>query len=595
MTYQSYFHAGSVSGESFTTDSISITREEDLLELELFDRSLECHGSANPDFSLESNGGPFRIRSFAFFVSLFSTRTLDAELGDELYVVYIVCDDGDPNPPPDTVTVTITITSINEYPPYAPQDSYYISFLETALVGDVITSAGSGSNMYHIIDDDVGEDGKLTYIALDDPPNPYFSVDSETGDIILLTEVDYEKQQNFTSSLLMHGCDRATPSLQCPNITVYLLLNSVNDNNPYFIQSQYWVQIEEGLHRATQLMVNITCIDDDIGEGRYGGIEIVSSTLDFIELSDIDKGTVTLLLTAAIDYDFTNITEFDVRLSCYDISTSDMIRFDDTVLHIEVLPTNDHMPMFISQWFNTSVLESLPVGSFLLTVQCSDQDRDYGKFSDISLHQPNLEINQTFHIDPQSGMITLTSTLDYDNPDTRNHIFSISCIDDGGQEAIAMVTIATLPVSDEPLTFQYSVFKFTVDRLSNVDSRVGQVIAIDGDQGEVPVIAYSLEENDLFEIDEDDGYIILTDFLSRDKEDFFNLTVEARDSQGAIEGVVEITVEGPLSILEVINIVIGVVGILVVVIIVILVSLCSYFCWKLYRSRLATFIITRYV
>ena len=69
-----------------------------------------------------------------------------------------------------------------------------------------------------------------------------------------------------------------------------------------------------------------------------------------------------------------------------------------------------------------------------------------------------------------------------------------------------MVTIATLPVSDEPLTFQYPVFKITVDRLTSVNSRVGQVIAIDGDQGEVPVIIYSLEENDLFEIEED-GYI----------------------------------------------------------------------------------------
>ena len=175
--------------------------------------------------------------------------------------------------------------------------------------------------------------------------------------------------------MLIHGCDLATPPTLCPNITVNFTLAPVNDNDPHFLQSQYWVQVEEGLHRATPLMANITCTDDDIGEGSYGGMEVVSSTLDFIELSDTATGTARLLLTAALDYDFTNITEFEVELCCHDRSSGGDERSDETTVHIEVLPANDHPPQFLSQWFNTSILESVPVGSFLQTAQCTDDDR----------------------------------------------------------------------------------------------------------------------------------------------------------------------------------------------------------------------------
>ena len=563
---------------------MSVTIEEDTVNPDLLDKRLECPGF-NVHFYLGNEESiPFEVQSSDFFVDLFMTRTPDAELGDELYEVLVVCDDGDANQPPATATVTVTISSLNEYSPYSPEDAYSISFSEETGLGQVVGSVGEGTGQYLIADEDGGEDGRLTFTALDDPPNPYFSVDPETGDIILLREVDYEKEGNLESSVRVHGCDRATPAILCPNVTVHLSLTAANDNDPQFEREQYQSSVEEGLHRGTEIPINITCTDSDVTVGSYGGMEVVSSTLGLVQLTDTSSGTARLLLTGALDYDFTNNTEIEIQLRCYDNANGAAQRTDAATVKIDILPTNDHRPQFTAQWYNTSVLESLPIGSLLLTAPCTDQDRDFGVFKEISLGQPSSAVEQTFFIHPTTGRLSLISTLDYDNPDTRSYVFSIECFDEGGNSVVSRVAISTLPVSDEPLTFQRPVFSFTVDRLTNIDGRVGQVVAIDGDQGQVPVIIYALETNELFDVDVE-GYVVLTDYPNGDKPSFFNLTVEARDSEGAVEAQVYITITGPLSIVEAINVGTGVAGMIVILIIGTMVALCSYFCVKLHRGR----------
>lgn len=572
---------------------MSVTRREDTLDLDVLESYLECHHSnVIPTFYIANEEPiPFEVvPDISFFVISFAqvrfTRPPDAELGDEFYQVLVVCDDGNDNSPPATATVTVTILSVNEYTPFAAQESYSFEFSEAVRGGEAVGSAGAGPNQYLIVDEDGGLDGRLTYTALDNPPNPYFSLDPETGNITLESELDYEIYGSLTSSLLIHGCDRNTPSILCPNITVSFTLTSANDNDPHFLQTDYSISVKEGLHRGTALMANITCRDADIGIGTYAGIEVTSSTLDLVEVADTELGSATLLLTAVLDYDFTNDTEFEVRLRCYDSGQGGVVGSGTATVHIAVAPVNDHTPQFTSVWYNTSVLESLPVGSHLLHVQCSDQDRDYGQLAGIQLYQPSPAVNSTFHMDSATGQLTLIGSLDYDDLTTQRYVFTIGCYDEGGLEVFSGISISTLPVNDEPLEFLFpnddDEFEFKVDRLTALHSRIGQIVVVDGDRGEVPVIAYSIEDNDLFDID-DEGYVVLTDYLCRDKGDFFNLTVEARDGQGPIRTQAVISATGTLCFLNVVNVAIGVFGLIILAIIGVLVALCSYFCWKLYR------------
>lgn len=570
-----------------SSQSVSVTLEEDTTELRVLDRPLEC-----PGFGLEFYLGntepiPFEVRKEEdFFVNLFMTRPPDAELGDVFYEVLIVCDDGVP-PPPATATVSVSITSVNEFSPYSPHDSYTILFHESSEAEDIVGSVGDGDNQYLIIDEDGGADGELSFTLLEDTPNPYFSLDPQTGDIILLDALDYDNTSSgIWYTIHIHGCDTATPSYLCPNVSVTLVLVPANDNDPVFQQSVYIGTIEEGLHRATDINVNISCTDKDVEAGEFDRMEVVSSMLGLAELVYTSDGAGRLLLTGAMDYDSFNNTLFEVVIRCYDKSFAGIQRSSTAIVEIEIVPVNDNIPQFSAHWYNTSVLESLPIGSLVLTLSCVDNDRDVGEFNSISLFEPSPKVNQTFSIDPDNGRMILTAVLDYDDPNNRSHIFSVQCVDDDGLQTVAKIAISTLPTSDEKLILP-TPFSFSVDRLTELDSRIGQIVAVDGDKGQDSVIIYSMEDSKLFEIDTDEGYIILIDYLTQDRGSFFNLTVGARDNQGLVEGSVEIIVVGPLSILEVINVVIGVVGMVVVIVIGVLVFVCGYFCLKLFRgSRL---------
>ena len=542
-----------------------------------------------PTFSILNENVPFTLSvSGFFFVEVYFTRPPDAELGDVYYEVEIECSDGNSQA---TTIVAVNITSRNEYTPYARvTGSYSISFPETAEPGDVVSSLGQ-HNL--IVDEDGGVDGVLSYETLN--TNTQFFV-NETGEVILRQKFDFDRNGSSTSALHIRACDRSTDPFLCPNVTVMISVSPANEFDPVFSKDTLTVVIPEGF-LINHALATITCTDEDVGDGGYGGMEVSSMSPHLgegggkVELrTSAADGTEEVLLTAALDYDFSNQTEFEVVIRCFDLDSRGpgKVRSTYASVLIRLEPVNEFAPHFAAQWYNRSVLESVPVGSSLLSIGCSDLDRDEGRLAGIELYQPSQEDSAAFFLHPDTGILTLLQTLDYDNPDVRNHILTVRCYDDGGLDAVARISLSTLPVSDEPIAFLQPVFQFTVERLTEVNSRIGQVIVIDGDEGEVPVVVYSLEFNDMFEIDEE-GYVILLVSLTRDKADFFNLSVTAidtsgTDTNGPVRARVELSVTGLFSLVEVIYVTSAGFGLVAIVIIVVLVILCSSFCFKLYGN-----------
>lgn len=576
--------AGTLSA-SFDPVRYEATRTEDTPSLRtgVF---LECRRPRNfPSFYIDNDPPvPFRVVVSGFvFAEVRFTRPPDAELGDIYYEVEVVCDDGNA---PATAIVAVTILSRNEYAPYALYDNYSITFPESATPGDVVSSL----QLHDIFaDQDVGRDGELNYTALDDPPNPHFFLDS-SGDVILLEKLDYDTNGPSTTTVYVHACDRFTDSVLCPNATVSLSVSPANEFDPVFSQPQLNVTVPEGF-LLDHVIATVSCSDADVEEGSYGGMEVNSTSPELaaggggrVWLStDAADGSADVLVTAALDYDFSNKTLFEVVIRCYDnASKPEDVRSGYATLSLQLQPVNEFPPQFSAEWYNTTVVETISVGSSLLAVRCSDLDRGEGALAGVELYQPSTAVNATFLLHPHTGELTLMQTLDYDDVNVRSYVFTVRCYDDGGMVAFAKISLSTLPASDERLFFHQPAFQFSTSRLTDINSRIGQVLVEDGDKGEVPVIAFSIEFNDLFDID-DEGYIILIDYLTADKDSFFNLTVTARDTQGPVKAQVEISVTGLLSSIEVIYVTVGVFGLLILIIIGVLIALCSYFCWKLYN------------
>jgi len=155
------------------------------------------------------------------------------------------------------------------------------------------------------------------------------------------------------------------------------------------------------------------------------------------------------------------------------------------------------------------------------------------------------------------------------------HEFTLCCVDKGGREAFATVTVNVLPINDNKPQFNQAGYEFVINCITSV-SVVGRVKAVDVDRGSGGTITYSIERNDNFAIDANEGTIFPYNYGLACEGSYFNMTVVASDGVFNDTAQVIITVSGPLSIIEITAI--SLIGGLVVIL-----SVCACICcmwWK---------------
>ena len=242
------------------------------------------------------------------------------------------------------------------------------------------------------------------------------------------------------------------------------------------------------------------------------------------------------------------------------------------LVNIIVSSADDNSPQFSSDTYEVSYPESIPVGTPIITAVCTDNDRGAGEFAGIEIYQPTSELWQLPNT--TNGTVVLSKTLDYES--AQMHEFTLRCYDTVGRADFATVTVNVLPVNDNKPQFSQSEYVFVMSRtISPLDgSEVGRVQAVDLDLGNGRTITYSMEENDNFAIDANEGIILLEDYILSTEGNYFNMTVSAFDGDFSDTAQVIITVSGPLSLIDAVVVCLG--GL---ILILVLLFTCTCICY----------------
>ena len=546
---------------------------------------IECLG-ADPGtvtFSIEdASAVPFSLHPPAgsALVKLNRTRDLDYEAGPRLYQFNITCSDSMGSV---SGTVQVTVTSVNEYPPEAEIDVNGV-LPETSPAGTVIVSQGEdGLTRITATDMDAGEDGVLTFTATYSDFSSHFTINQTDGKVTLTIPFDVDAGDGTSVVINVRVCDQETPPDQCPIVSVTLFIISVNEFDPQFSQASYNTinaSYPEGEY-SSEVIATAECRDSDVGTGAFQDIELhnlpgeLSSVVGL--MVDHPAGTAQVVLNGTLDYDSIRLSQLEIELRCYD--NGDPARGDIATITLNIQDIDDNLPVFSSDTYTASVSESLSAGEEVLTLQCSDGD--YGAGALVGMEFNDSAVSSTFSLDPSSGVLSLRQALDYDTGPQQYRIV-VRCYDSSGNEAFSVVTVSVRGVNDEPVHFTQPLYQFTVNRLEPPnDVVVGIVKTRDGDRGE-QTITYSMEDNPNFGID-NEGNILLQDFILYAEGDVFNLTVFASDGENPdAEAVVVVTVEGPLSLLDIVLIVIAAV---LLIILVIAVVCCCCVLFRLRRKK----------
>ncbi|GAU96184.1 hypothetical protein RvY_07667 [Ramazzottius varieornatus] len=268
---------------------------------------------------------------------------------------------------------------------------------------------------------------------------------------------------------------------------------------PRFADEQYEVQVPESAALGTVLF---TAKLDNTDQFLPGQTEL--SLLNHTNIFQIDPHSGNVKLKKQLDYEESRQYFLTVRARSYSLvggATTATTQFLVTVLN-----ENDCAPVFVQETFTATVQESEKIGQNMLTVRAVDADAEGNAvYYTIEPESPYFEI------DSARGIIINTKELDFET--SPNHTLTIRVLDvaDPSLYSEAQVVIVVEGVNEYSPVCSSESFIFSVSANAPADTKIGNVVGVDKDEGADGIVMYSLvEEGSAFSIDAASGEIVLS-------------------------------------------------------------------------------------
>uniref|UniRef100_A0A8C6EJR5 Cadherin-23 n=1 Tax=Microcebus murinus TaxID=30608 RepID=A0A8C6EJR5_MICMU len=379
--------------------------------------------------------------------------------------------------------VKITLINENDNRPIFSQPLYNVSLYENVTVGTSVLTVLATDN-------DVGTFGEVSYFFSDDPDSR-FSLDKDTGLIVLIARLDYELIQRFTLTVIARdgGGEETTG-----RVRVNVL--DVNDNVPTFQKDAYVGALRENEPSVTQL-VRLRATDEDSPPNNQITYSILSASA-FASYFDISvyEGYGVISVSRPLDYE--QIPNGLIYLTVMAKDAGNPPLNSTVPVTIEVFDENDNPPTFSKPAYFVSVVENIMAGATVLFLNATDLDRsrEYGQESIIY----SLEGSSQFRINARSGEITTTSLLDREIKS--EYILIVRAVDGGvghnQKTGIATVNITLLDINDNHPTWKDAPYYINLVEMTPPDSDVTTVVAVDPDLGENGTLVYSIQPPNKF-------------------------------------------------------------------------------------------------
>ena len=223
-----------------------------------------------------------------------------------------------------------------------------------------------------------------------------FVIDNATGDITTTADgavlgLDRETQDEYHLYVTAADLGGADGNLNT-TIPIVIYIDDVNDETPVFESAEYSYTIAENTSIGISIG-KLQATDDDIDlnarilfsvvNGSYGNFDIERYSGDLVVSGILDRETM---------------ASYVINISAFD--TGDPILESYTVVTIDILDINDNSPVFSSDLYVGSIEESVPLGSYVLTVNAEDDDEETNAEFIYSINSTD------FRIDPLTGKLT---------------------------------------------------------------------------------------------------------------------------------------------------------------------------------------------
>ncbi|XP_022240676.1 fat-like cadherin-related tumor suppressor homolog isoform X3 [Limulus polyphemus] len=281
------------------------------------------------------------------------------------------------------------------------------------------------------------------------------------------------------------------------------------------------IEVDEGVPLGTNV-VTLTAEDGD--HGYNGKLVYVISNGNEDSCFKIDMHSGNLEVIGDIDRE--RRSKYVLNVTVFDLGQPPKTTSRTLVIYVQ--DVNDNVPVFEKASYDFYIMENSRNGTSIVRLRASDKDKGLNA----KLHFSLVTDTQDFHIDPDSGLLTVNGTLDREN--VEHYRLKVRVFDSGINQPLsstAVVNIWVLDVNDNYPKFSRRQYMAKIRE----DQPVGSVIMIlsahDSDLDAGGKVHYELEGNvtSIFQIDPEMGVVRLAGMLDFESRPIFNLTVIARD------------------------------------------------------------------
>lgn len=377
----------------------------------------------------------------------------------------------------------------------------------------------------------------------------------------ITTVAVFDRDAPDVQTVFVFDVTYTTPVGTSESTQVRVTLSDLNDNPPRFTERVFTTAVFEGTRGGTPFF-NVTAVDpdlvvatqtideasEDFGELEYtvANGRIIYNITGGNELGhfsiNADNGTLSVSLGAVLDVDSVDLYNLTV------MAVDGGGLKDTATVIVSIVDSNDNQPQILAPHsFQLTISEDTPLG-FVILESINATDADTGINADIRFLITSGDITNSFLINELSGEILVSSPLDRERGEIVN--LTIAARDRGipPQQDTFNIVIYLLDVNDFVPSFSQTSYELSINEGSIIDARVGQVEAVDNDQGPNGTVTYRILEGaeGKFAIDSQTGEIFTNGSLDREQVPSYTLLVEAVDnpnnSSFALSSVVNVTV-----------------------------------------------------
>ncbi|XP_041799455.1 protocadherin Fat 2 isoform X2 [Chelmon rostratus] len=413
------------------------------------------------------------------------------------------------------MTAYIRVLDMNEHRPVFLKQLYEVRVPE---------DTSPWKDILQISAQDADTNSKLVYSihsSLHPDSTKFFHLDPKSGVLVMTEELDYETISVHTLIVMVR--DQEIP-VKRNFVKVVVHVEDCNDHSPVFLSPRYEASISNQALTGSEV-VRVKALDKDMGSNADISYSLHSGNIDNIFSIDPELGSISV----SKPLDLQPQDQFHLTVKATDQGFPQ--RSDLCSVHVHIRISDQTPPAFTLDEYLTEISELSTLGTPVVTISASSPTAvHYG----IESGNPD----GIFHINPNSGLISIQKHLDFEN--CASYKLKVTASTTAGALSKTLVYIYVIDENDNAPVFQQKEYMGQISESAHINSMImGErntplvIQASDADRDANSLLVYQILEPDalnIFKIDSSMGTISLIAPVDFEAKAEYHFSVQVKDS-----------------------------------------------------------------